>query len=89
MEGDIYEISPRSGRLRKRVKYKKNNPKKSFTSKLSNFIQHPIFIFTIVAITGTILYFMLEEPAKKSRHKPAPASVGINKKINDNKTVDN
>lgn len=83
MEEDVYEISPNSGRLRKRIKYKKHKVKKSLSSRLMTFIKHPIFIFIIVIITGVFLYLSLETPVKKNRRRPAPTSVDINKKIKD------
>ncbi len=72
MEEDIYEISPNSGRLRKRIRFKKHRvKKKSLESKLISFFKHPIFIFIIVIVTGIFLYFSLETPVKKSRKRPA------------------
>lgn len=89
MEGDAYEISPRSGRLRKRVKFKKKKPKKTMKRRFLHVIKHPIFIFTIVAITGLVLYLSLEDAAKKdSRRKPTKKGENINTKLKEEGTIE-
>lgn len=89
MEGDAYEISPRSGRLRKRIKFKKKKPKKSLKRRFLNVIKHPIFIFIIVAITGIILYLSLEDAAKHdSRRKPTKKGENINSKLKEEGTIE-
>ena len=86
MEKEMYEISPNSGRLRKKTRIKKPKPKKTLSRRIVSFIQHPIFIFSIVAITGVILYYSLQEPAKKSGKSPTGKSVIINNKIQEDRT---
>jgi hypothetical protein len=89
MEGDAYEISPRSGRLRRRIKYKKKKPKKSLTKRLLQIIKHPVFIFSIVAIVGLLLYLSLEDAAKNdSRRKPTKKGENINTKIKEEGTIE-
>lgn len=86
MEKDTYEISPRSGRLRKRIKYRKQRTKKSLKRKLIDIAKHPFVIFIIIALTGAILYLSLQEPAKRNRRKPTIPSEVVNKKIKENRT---
>ena len=87
MEDEVYEISPNSGRLRKRIRFKKHRPKKILKTKIKNFFQHPVFIFTIVVITGVLLYFSLQEPAKKnSRKRPTAKSVRLNDNLKADRT---
>ena len=89
MEGDAYEISPRSGRLRRRIKFKKQKPKKSLSKRLLKIINHPIFIFSIVALVGLVLYLSLEEAAKHdSRRKPTKKGENINTKLKEEGTLE-
>jgi hypothetical protein len=85
-EGE-YEISPRSGRLRRKVRFKKKKKTKSFNSQIKDFFNNPIFLFVIVIITGLFLYLTLNQPAKKPNKKRAtPNSNLLNKRIKDNRT---
>ena len=86
MENEMYEISPNSGRLRRKMRIKKHKPKKKLKRRIISFIQHPIFIFSIVATTGVIVYYSLQEPAKKSGKNPTGKSVIINNKIQEDRT---
>jgi membrane-bound ClpP family serine protease len=86
MENEMYEISPNSGRLRKRIKYKKHKAKKSFFKSILEIFKSPIFVFIIVLITGVILYYSLQEPAKKSGKSPTVKSVIINDRLKEDRT---
>ena len=88
MDNEAYEISPRIGRLRKRVRFRKEKSRKSGKQKFSKIIQHPIIIFIIVAMIGIALYFSLQEPGRKSRKNPSLKSTNINRQINEERNGD-
>jgi hypothetical protein len=55
-----YSISPKSGRLRKRVrvKYKKKKPVVT-KNRLKKFLGNPLLIFLIIALLSLITYYFM------------------------------
>ncbi|MCC6252572.1 MAG: hypothetical protein IT238_08940 [Bacteroidia bacterium] len=55
-----YSVSPRSGRLRKKVRIRKKKKRNSFSkSKLKKFLSNPILILLIIALLTLITYFFM------------------------------
>jgi len=82
-----YNLSPKSGRLRKkvRVKYKKKKPiltRKSFF----NLLKHPILVLIYIAILAAIVYFSLPNVDKKNpkwKVRTDEKTKSLNKTINE------
>jgi hypothetical protein len=82
-----YSLSPKSGRLRKkvRVKYKKKKP---FFSKkrVLDFLKHPILVFFIIAILALAVYLSLPSADKKNpkwKVRTDEKTKTLNKTINE------
>ena len=86
-EDHEYSLSPRSGRLRKRVrvKYKKKKPffsKKRFIS----LLKHPLLVVFIIAILALLVYFSLPNVEKKNpkwKVRTDEKTKSLNKTINE------
>lgn len=82
-----YSLSPKSGRLRKkvRVKYKKKKP---FFSKkrLIDFLKHPLLVFLLIAIIAFLVYISLpnvDKKAPKWKVRTDEKTKTLNKTINE------
>ena len=83
--GDRYSISSRSGRLKKKVRVKKEKKKKSIFTVVINFIKNPWVVFIFVTLFGIAIYFLLGETGTKSGRSPVDNAKGINQSVKDKK----
>lgn len=85
MSGDKYSISPRSGRLKKKVRIKKK--KKDFNIKTSilNIIKNPWVVLIVVVTFGFAVYKLMGETGRKSGNSPLMNAEDINKKVKEKK----
>jgi hypothetical protein len=82
-----YSLSPKSGRLRKkvRVKYKKKKP---FFSKkrMMDILKHPLLVLFIIAIIAWVVYISLpsvDKKAPKWKVRTDEKTKTLNKTINE------
>lgn len=83
-----YSISPKTGRLRKkvRIKYKKKKPIYS-TKKLKTFFSNPLLVILIIALLSLITYYFMPKYGKftnKYRQSTDIETFNSNKRIREN-----
>jgi hypothetical protein len=83
--GDKYSISSRSGRLKKKVRVKKEKKKKSVFTVFIKFIKNPWVVFIFVTFFGIAVYYLLGETGKKSGRSPAENAKNVNQVVNEKK----
>jgi hypothetical protein len=84
MSEDKYTISKRTGRLKKKIRYKKKK-KKPFKKIFLQIVLHPLFVLFLIASMAAALYFSMRDPGQATRRQPTKNAVGINNEINQKK----
>ncbi len=84
MSEDKYTISKRTGRLKKRIRYKKKK-KKNFAKIVLKFIKHPLVVFILILLMASVVYFSISESGQGSGRTPASNAVPINKALKEKK----
>lgn len=82
MSEDKYTISKRTGRLKKRIRYKKKK-KKNYAKLALKFIKHPLVVLLLILLMASVVYFSITESGQGSRRSPASNAAGINRAINE------
>jgi len=81
--GDKYSISSSSGRLKKKVRVKKEKKKINILNVLFNLIKNPWVIFIFVSIFGYVIYFFMGETGKKSGRSPVKNAENVNQVVRE------
>jgi flagellar biosynthesis/type III secretory pathway M-ring protein FliF/YscJ len=87
MEKEQYSLSPRSGRLRKKVRLKYKKKKTPLNAKgLKKILTHPLLIILIITLFALITYYFMPSYRayyEKYRTNEDENTKGINKRIRD------
>ncbi|MFN5628395.1 MAG: hypothetical protein ACK48W_03830 [Bacteroidota bacterium] len=83
--GDKYSISSRSGRLKKKVRVKKEKKKKSVFTLFINYIKNPWVVLIFVVLFGLTVYFLLGETGTKSGRSPVENAKNVNQSVKEKK----
>lgn len=83
--GDKYSISSRSGRLKKKVRVKKEKKHTSIFTVVINFIKNPWVVLIFVIMFGLGIYFLMGQTGKKSGRSPVENAKNVNQSVKDKK----
>jgi hypothetical protein len=86
MSEDKYTISKRTGRLKKRIRYKKKK-KKNFAKIVLKFVKHPLVVLLLILLMASVVYFSINESGQGSGRTPASNAVPINKDLEEKKGI--